>query len=212
MRQIEGVGKKFAKGADARLDCAGCGRGRRKCDRRPRRAEFGENLTAGSAGWAGGLVEVGNGDGLDANLRTTLGDGTDQRGSLGAESKSVAGIFDICSGDDLTRHEQKRRADAEAGVRRIGVNGCGDCGGEQMSGIKDLRHGGRFSVLEPGRKGKRFKFWPAETDKSGRVANVYPRCIAAGTGRNRMAGNRPGTRGHALCAQKNQQEGRRWMI
>ena len=91
-----------------------------------------------------------------------------------AEREAVAGIFHIHAGDDRAGIEQQRRTDAKSGVGRIGMCGGGMGGGEQGSGVKDLRHGGGFSLLQPGREGKRFKFPASGTDKCSRIANAEP--------------------------------------
>jgi uncharacterized protein (TIGR03435 family) len=85
--------------------------------------EFGEYLTACAAGWTGGAIEVGDGHGSDADVRTELGDGADEGGSLGADGEAVADILNIGAGDDFACREKEGCADAEAGVGRVGVEG-----------------------------------------------------------------------------------------
>jgi hypothetical protein len=63
--------------------------------------ELARHLAAGAAGRAGGVVQIGDGDGLDANLGSELGDGADQSGTLGADRQSVAHVLDVRSGDDF---------------------------------------------------------------------------------------------------------------
>ncbi len=85
------------------------------------RDEFGEDLAACATGRAGGVVEVGDGDGGDADLWSELGDGANEGGSLGADSEAVADVFDVGAGNDFAGFEAQGCADAEAGVGRIGV-------------------------------------------------------------------------------------------
>ena len=83
--------------------------------------ELGEHLAAGSAGRAGGMVEIGDGDGVNAEVGAELGDGADQGGALGADGEAVADVFDVGCGDDSAVVELEGRADFEAGVGRIGL-------------------------------------------------------------------------------------------
>ena len=84
-------------------------------------SELGQHLAAGAAGRAGGGVEIGDGDGFDADAGSELGNGGDQSRALGADGQAVAHVLYIGSGDNGTVTEAERRADAEAGVRGIGV-------------------------------------------------------------------------------------------
>ena len=92
-----------------------------KYDLRIRKRELGEHLAAGAAGRAGSVVEVGDGDGCDANAGSELGDCRDKRGTLGADSQAVAHVLDVCAGDYGAVGEAEGRADAEVGVGRVGV-------------------------------------------------------------------------------------------
>jgi hypothetical protein len=83
--------------------------------------ELGQNLTAGAAGRAGSLVQIGDRDGFDANIGSELGNGPDQGGTLGADGQPVTHIFDVGSSDDLSVGEQEGGAYAEAGIGRVGV-------------------------------------------------------------------------------------------
>ena len=83
--------------------------------------EFSEHLAACAAGRAGGGVEVGDGDGGDADIGAELGDSANEGGSFGADGEAVADVFDVCASDDFSGGETQGRADAEAGVGRIGV-------------------------------------------------------------------------------------------
>lgn len=92
-------------------------------DRRMRQGELGQSLTAGAAGRAGSVVQIGDRDGFHANLGSELGNGTDQCGTLSADGQPVAHIFDVRSSDDLSVGQPESRAYAEAGVGRVGVKG-----------------------------------------------------------------------------------------
>ena len=81
------------------------------------------------------MVEVGDGNGADADFGPEFGDGADQSSALGAESESVADIFDICAGDEVSGGKQKRSSDAETGVGRVGASGDGDGGGDELGGL-----------------------------------------------------------------------------
>ena len=60
-----------------------------------------DGLAAGSAGLAGGVVEVGDGDGADADLGAVEADGGGDGGLFGADGEAVGGIFDVAAGDDV---------------------------------------------------------------------------------------------------------------
>ncbi len=102
------------------------------------------------------MVEVDDGGGADAEGGSVLGDGADQGGALGADGEAVADIFDIGSGDELAGVEEQRRADAKAGVRRVGVvSGTGGFGDESGE-IRQNRVGlwsvfGHWKTASPGR-------------------------------------------------------------
>ena len=86
--------------------------------------EFGEDLAACAAGRAGGGVEVGDGDGGDADVGTELGDGADEGGSLGADGEAVADVFDVGAGDDFAGGKAEGCADAKVGIGRVGIERC----------------------------------------------------------------------------------------
>ena len=89
--------------------------------------ELSQHLAACSAGWACRLVEIGDGDGFDADIRAEAGDGGDQRGPLRANRQPVADVLHVGSGDDFATGELEGSADAEMRIGRIGVL-CGlDC-------------------------------------------------------------------------------------
>ncbi len=85
-----------------------------------------DSLTAGSAGLAGGVVEVGYGDGADADAGAVEGDGGGDGGLLGAGGEAVGGVFDVAAGYDGTVREEEGGADAEVAVGGVGVVGHGD--------------------------------------------------------------------------------------
>ena len=91
-------------------------------------AELGDGLAAGSAGLAGGVVEVGDGDGADADVGAVLADGRDDGRLLGAGGEAVGGVLDVAAGDDgvFGGVEEDRCADTEAAVGGVGVFGCCD--------------------------------------------------------------------------------------
>ncbi len=85
--------------------------------------ELGEGLAAGAAGHGGGVVEVGDGDGSDADVGAELRDGAGDGGLLGAAGEAVGAVFYVAAGDGLTCLEQQRGAYAEVAVGRVGVLG-----------------------------------------------------------------------------------------
>jgi hypothetical protein len=95
-------------------------------------AELGEGLAAGAAGHGGGIVEIGDGDGAEADLRAVVGDGARDGGLLGAAGEAEGGVFDVAAGDGFAGFEQEGCADAEVRVGRVGVRG--DGGGEVAEG------------------------------------------------------------------------------
>src|ERR1700733_10276107 len=108
------------------------------------RHELGEDLAAGAAGGAGRVVEIGDGDGMDAQLWAVLRDGAHDRGALRTDGEAVGGVLDVGRGDDFAAFEQQCRADAKAGVGRIGVLCRIARGGEQLSLLtRGERDGGR---------------------------------------------------------------------
>ena len=86
-------------------------------------AELLDGLAAGSAGLAGGVVEVGNGDGADADGGAVLADGGDDGGLLGAGGEAVGGVLDVAAGDDSTVRKQDSGTDAEVAVGCVGILG-----------------------------------------------------------------------------------------
>jgi hypothetical protein len=90
-------------------------------------AEFEDGLAAGSAGLAGGVIEVGDSDSANADSRAVLVDGRGDGGLLGAGGEAVGGVFDIAAGDDGAVFEENGCTDAEVAVWGVGV--LGRCGG-----------------------------------------------------------------------------------
>ena len=91
-----------------------------------RRAEFVDGLAAGSAGLAGGAVEIDDDYGADADLGAVLGDGGGDGGLLGTGGEAVGGVFDVAAGDDVAVFEEDGGSDAEVTVGGVGVVGCCD--------------------------------------------------------------------------------------
>ena len=112
---FEGHGEEFGEGHS--VEAVGCG----EEDRGGRQDELGEHLSAGATGRAGGFVQVGDGDGFDADVGSELGDGSDQSGTLGADGEAVADIFHICAGDGFAIGEAESCTDAEVGVGSVSV-------------------------------------------------------------------------------------------
>jgi len=116
--RAEGVGEESADGGGLVLAAvAGVEDGRAVV------AELGEGLAAGAAGHGGCAVEVGDGDGEQADARTVFDDGAGDGGLLGAAGEAVAAVFDVAAGDDGAICKQESGADAEPGVRRVRVLG-----------------------------------------------------------------------------------------
>ncbi len=89
-------------------------------------AEFEDGLAAGSTGLAGGVVEVGDGDGADVDGWAVEADGGGDGCLFGADGEAVGGVFDVAAGDDVAVGEQDGGADAEVAVGSIGILGGGD--------------------------------------------------------------------------------------
>ncbi len=87
--------------------------------------ELGESLPAGTARHGGCVVEIGYGYGLQADAGAVLCNGACDSALLRATGKAVGAVFDIATGDDFAVGKQKRRADAEAAVRRVRMLGDG---------------------------------------------------------------------------------------
>ena len=90
--------------------------------------KFGQNLPTSAARWTGSLVEVRDGDCGDVQIGAVFGDGADQGRSFGAEGESKAHVFDVSSCHDDAGVQQDCGADAEARVRRVGVERGGSGG------------------------------------------------------------------------------------
>jgi hypothetical protein len=86
-------------------------------------AELVHGLATGSAGWAGGCVEVSDGNGADAEGGAVEGDGGGDGGLFGTDGEAVGGVFDVAASDDGAVGEQERCPDAEVAVGGIGVTG-----------------------------------------------------------------------------------------
>lgn len=97
-----------------------------KKDNGIRSAEFKNHLTAGPAGLAGGVVEVGDSDSADANCRPMEGNGSGDGGLLGAGGEAVGAIFDVAAGDRGSVFEKDGSPYAEVAVGRISVLGSRD--------------------------------------------------------------------------------------
>jgi hypothetical protein len=85
--------------------------------------EFEDGLAASTAGLAGSVVEVGDGDGADADAGAVEAYGCSDGGLLGAGGEAVGGVFNVAAGDDGAVFEQDGCAYAEVTVRSIGVLG-----------------------------------------------------------------------------------------
>ena len=95
-----------------------------------------DGLAAGSAGLAGGVVEVGDGDGSNADGGTVLADGGGDGGLLGAGGEAVGGVFYVAAGDDSAVVEEDGCAHAEVAVGGVGIV---SYGGGVLLEISDLR-------------------------------------------------------------------------
>jgi len=95
-------------------------------DHGARGAELVDGLAACSAGLAGGVVEVGDGDGADADFGAAEGDGRGDGGLFSTAGEPVGGVFDVAAGDDSTVCQQEGGADAEVTVGGVGVVCYGD--------------------------------------------------------------------------------------
>jgi hypothetical protein len=98
-------------------------------------AELVDGLAACSAGLAGGGVEVGDGDGADADGGAVETDGGGDGGLLGAGGETVGGVFYVAAGDDGAVRKQDSGAYAEVAVGGVGM--VGDGGGALLQ-IGDL--------------------------------------------------------------------------
>jgi len=112
---VEGKGKELGKGHDARAVRS------RERHRSFRKNELGEHLAASAARRTGGVVEVDDGDGCDANAGSELGDRSHKRRAFRADGQAVADIFNVGSSDDRAVGERESRAHAKSGIRRIRI-------------------------------------------------------------------------------------------
>ena len=97
-----------------------------------------DGLAAGPAGLAGGVVEVGDGDGADANGGAVKTDSGGDGGLFRADGKTVGGVFDVAAGDNCAVSEEYGGADAEVAVGCVRV--VGDCGSALLE-VLDLSRG-----------------------------------------------------------------------
>ena len=100
--EAEGGGKEVGKGAALRGEVAEVVSAREEDgDGGGIRGELEQGLTAGSAGHGDGVVQVGDGDGGEADGRAEARNGRGNGGLLGAGGQAEAGIFDVATGDDF---------------------------------------------------------------------------------------------------------------
>jgi hypothetical protein len=105
-------------------------------------AELVDGLAAGSAGLAGSVVEVGDGDSTDADLRAVQSDGGGDGVLFSAYGEAVGGVFYVAAGDDVAVGEEDCGADAEVAVRCIGVVGGGDGSLLEVGGLGGVERSG----------------------------------------------------------------------
>ncbi len=104
------------------------------------KGELEQGLPTGAARYGRGLVEIGDGDGGEADGRAKLGDGRGNGGLLGAGGEAEAGDLDVAAGDDgagVGTGEEDGGTDAEAAVRGIGVSGGGAGAGLEI--LEEIR-------------------------------------------------------------------------
>jgi hypothetical protein len=94
-----------------------------------------DGLAAGSAGLAGGVVEVGDSDGADADAGAVQADGGGDGRLFGADGEAEGGVFYVATGDNSTVGEQDGGADPEVAVGRVGMVGDGDGSLLQVCGL-----------------------------------------------------------------------------
>ena len=99
-------------------------------------AELVDGLAAGSAGLAGGVVEVGDGYGVDADGGAVLSDGGCDGGLLGAGGEAVGGVFYVAAGDDGAVVKKDGGTHAKVAIGCVGV--VGDSTGLLLE-VSDLR-------------------------------------------------------------------------
>ena len=83
--------------------------------------ELEDRLAAGSAGHGGGAVEVGDGDGADADPGAAKADRGADGGLLGAGGEAVGGVLHVAAGDFGTVGEEEGGPDAESAIGGVGV-------------------------------------------------------------------------------------------
>lgn len=84
-------------------------------------SEFRQHLPARAARGAGGLIQVGDRDGLNTDVWTTLCHGAHESGALRTYGEAVAHILHVCPGDNLSAGEAQCRSHLEAGVGGVGT-------------------------------------------------------------------------------------------
>ena len=62
------------------------------------------------------MVEVGDGDGLEADAGTVLGDGACDGALLRTAGEAIRAVFYVAAGDDFAVRKQERGADAEVAI------------------------------------------------------------------------------------------------
>ncbi len=108
-----------------------------------------DGLAAGSAGLAGGGIEVGDNDGSDADGGAVLADGGGDGGLLGAGGEAVGGVFYVAAGEDGSVIEEEGGAYSKVAVGGVGVVGdfdgalveIGDLGWCETGGSVGFGHG-----------------------------------------------------------------------
>lgn len=141
--------------------------------------ELEDGLAAGSAGHAGGSVEVDDGDGTDSDGWAMEGNSGGDGGLLGAGGEAVRGVFDVGAGDGLAAFKEDGGADAEVAVWGVGVTGgFGGAGVEGGDfGVGELGGHGRMRVMGEGLDGKG---WMLELELSLLNVQALPALLEAG--------------------------------
>ena len=125
-----------------------------------RGTKFSDGLAAGSAGLAGDVGEVRDGEGGDADLRAETGDGCGDGGLFGAAGEAVGGVFDVAAKHGFSVGKQEGGSDIEAAIRRVAVGrgGAGKVGeglevgrghGCECIGCEGFRGAGRDDRRSP---------------------------------------------------------------
>jgi len=91
----------------------------------------------------GRVIQIGDGDGSDANFGAVEADGGGYRCLFGADGEAVGGVFNVAAGDNVSVGEKYGGADAEAAVRGVGVVSYCGC---LLLEVLDLSLGGAVSV------------------------------------------------------------------